>query len=165
MTGPLSDQRLDEIAAHVPNCRYGCDACEAFPALVAEVRGLRAQIGRAHTELRRQHLRADHTLHPDISSPLMDALEAVETHLTDPEHRPAAAPESLLEQARRQRTVGPHPAPGEDAPTHAGPGESCQDPACVKARAQHEAVADIQDLTAGLFGNTATNPEGARNDA
>lgn len=50
---------------------------------------LRARIGRAHTELRSQHLCADHTLHPDISGPLMAALEAVETHLVGPEHRPA----------------------------------------------------------------------------
>lgn len=41
MTGALSDQQLDEIAAHVPNCRYGCDACEAFPALAEEIRWLR----------------------------------------------------------------------------------------------------------------------------
>lgn len=43
MTGPLSSQRLDEIAAHVPNCRYGCEACEAFPALAEEVKRLRLE--------------------------------------------------------------------------------------------------------------------------
>lgn len=60
-------------------------------------------------------------------------------------------PVSLLEAVRLWREVGPHPAPGEDTPTHSGPGDACQDPACVKARAQHEAVADIQDITVELF--------------
>ena len=39
----MSDQWLDEIASHVPNCRYGCDACEAFPALAEEIRRLRGE--------------------------------------------------------------------------------------------------------------------------
>lgn len=41
MSAPPSDQRLAEIEAHAPNCRYGCIACEAAPDLVAEIRRLR----------------------------------------------------------------------------------------------------------------------------
>lgn len=40
MTAPLTDAQLDEILGHVPNCRYGCAACEAAPALIAEIRRL-----------------------------------------------------------------------------------------------------------------------------
>lgn len=58
-------------------------------AIAADKLRLLDRIGNARTELRKQHLRADHTLHPDVSGPVMAALEAVETHLTDPEHRPA----------------------------------------------------------------------------
>lgn len=65
--------------------------------------------------------------------------------------RPIADGESPLETVRRWRTVGPHPAPGQDTPTHPGPGDTCQEPACVKSRAQHEAAGEIQDLTAELF--------------
>jgi hypothetical protein len=60
-------------------------------------------------------------------------------------------PESLLEAARRELLIGPHCAPDQDVPTHLGPGATCFDPACVKAREQHEAAADIQHLTAELF--------------
>ena len=42
-TEPPADAHLDEILAHVPNCRYGCDACDAAPALIAEIRRLREQ--------------------------------------------------------------------------------------------------------------------------
>jgi len=61
--------------------------------------------------------------------------------------------ESPLETAQRWRTVGPHPAPGEDTPTHPGPGETCTAAACVKSRAQHEAAGEIEDLTRELFGD------------
>lgn len=80
--------------------------------------------------------------------------------LKGPHYRPPnvagvlAASGSLLETARRWRTVGPHPAPGQDTPTHPGPGETCQEPACVKSRAQHEAADAIQDLTAELLADT-----------
>jgi len=75
----------------------------------------------------------------------------------DIEIKPApAAPESLLDVVRRQRAVGPHPAPGQDEPTHPGPEAECTDPACVKSRAQHEAAAEIQDLTAELLRGHAT---------
>lgn len=66
----------------------------------------------------------------------------------------AVAPlESLLKSARREWTIGPHSAPGEDIPTHPGPGESCQDPACVKSRAQHEAAAELQEITFEILGD------------
>lgn len=64
------------------------------------------------------------------------------------------AVESLLETVRHWRTVGPHPAPGHDTPTHPGPGDACQDAACVKSRAQHAAADAIQDLTAELLADT-----------
>ena len=90
MTGPLSDQQLDEIAEHVPNCRYGCDACEAFPALVAEVRDLRVRIGNARREIASQDTAAQ--LAPHDAAIVGDALAAVETHLVDAEYRPASGP-------------------------------------------------------------------------
>lgn len=68
--------------------------------------------------------------------------------------------ESLLELVRRQRVLGPHPAPGQDEPTHPGPEAACADPACVTSRARHEAAAEIQDLTAELFRGDAVG--GAR---
>lgn len=49
MTAPLSDERLAEVLAHVPNCRYGCVACEAAPGLVAEIQRLRDAVREAAT--------------------------------------------------------------------------------------------------------------------
>lgn len=88
MTVPLSDQQLDKIEAHVPNCRYGCDACVAFPVLAAEVRDLRARIGNARSEIARQDTAATLAMRPGYCD-VSDALAAVETHLVDPQHRPA----------------------------------------------------------------------------
>jgi hypothetical protein len=41
---PLDDDRLERILAHVPNCRYGCIACESAPALIADLRELRRRL-------------------------------------------------------------------------------------------------------------------------
>lgn len=75
--------------------------------------------------------------------------------------RPEA--DAPLEAARRWRTVGPHPAPGQDTPTHPGPGETCTDAACVKSRAQHESAGRIQDLSYAIFDGESVdgpaNPE------
>ena len=47
MTASPTDDRLAEILEHVPNCRYGCIACEAVPGLVAEIQRLRALVNPA----------------------------------------------------------------------------------------------------------------------
>jgi hypothetical protein len=51
VTAPLTDELLAEILAHVPNCRYGCVACESAPALVAEIRLLRGDLSQIHDTL------------------------------------------------------------------------------------------------------------------
>lgn len=51
-----------------------------------------------------------------------------------------------------------HRSPGYNGekPDHHGPFETCAMPACATSRAQHEAVADIQDLTYELFAQRDT---------
>ncbi|HZP54978.1 hypothetical protein [Actinocrinis sp.] len=101
----------------------------------AERDELRQRISNARAEIRKQDTAAAAGMRPGYCD-VSDALAAVETHLVDPEHRPA-----------RHRGPGyPH-----ELPDHAGPADTCAMPACVTARAQREAVADIQDLTHELF--------------
>lgn len=47
MTAALTDELFARILEHVPNCRYGCIACETAPELVAEVQRLRALVNPA----------------------------------------------------------------------------------------------------------------------
>ena len=80
MTGPLTDQQLDEIAAHVPNCRYGCEACETFPALVDEIRRLRgelAEMTHCRDNAIRAAERADQPIEFDLDQELRDGLEGI----------------------------------------------------------------------------------------
>lgn len=94
------------------------------------------RIRNARAEIARQDTAAIGRFHRIVS----DALAPVETHLVDPQYRPGA-------QAQR------HFSPGYsgEIPDHLGAFETCPMPACAKSRAQHEAAADIQQLTAGLF--------------
>ncbi len=99
--------------------------------VLAERDDLRQRIADARTEIARQDVRATNAMRPG-SGDVCDALAAVETHLVDPGYRPVR-----------------HFSPGYDGeiPDHHGAADACAMPACVTARKQHEAVADIQDLT------------------
>ncbi len=53
------------------------------------------------------------------------------------------------------------PGYGGEKPDHHGPAATCAMPACVKSRARHEAVADLQDLTYELFADPDTKQDPA----
>ena len=63
------------------------------------------------------------------------------TTMPDPDRVPLRTP------TPGRRDAHFSPGYGGEIPDHAGPFQSCPMPACVISRRQHEAAADIQELT------------------
>ena len=142
---PLIDQRLNEIENLLSvvtrnrvttfverdeaDAHWFVHSAKYATELLAEVRDLRERIANARAEIARQNDAGQGELGSG-------ACDAVDAYLVDPQHRP-----------ERHRSPGyPH-----ELPDHHGPADTCAMPACVTARAQHEAAADIQDLTYELL--------------
>lgn len=120
--GRLTDRVLDQIAQG--RCHHGCTAADHAAQMVDEIRHLRmrladeraghdeaigqrdqlraerdelrARIGNARAEIRKQDLAAQ--LAPHDAAIVSDALAEVETHLVDPEYRPAPGFTALVDQ-------------------------------------------------------------------
>lgn len=107
--------------------------------VLAECDDLRGRIVNARAEIARQDVAATKAARPGFSG-VCDALAEVETHLVAPEYRPER-----------------HFSPGYrgELPDHHGPAGTCAMPACVTARRQHEAAADLQDLTRDMHADNA----------
>ena len=151
---PLTDQQLDEILAHVPNCRYGCEACQAAPALIAEIRRLREQPPWAIPD--RFEMTRDGVNGWLRCTDCPPGIENAVAMWQDGLGVSLAWVEALARTHDRQRhaaMAARHRSPGypHEIPDHHGPADTCAMPVCVTARAQHEAADRIQDLTYELL--------------
>jgi hypothetical protein len=119
--GRIDEAQLARILEHVPNCRYGCIACETAPALVAESASLRRQLDIAARELQKGAL--------DTTGPMreiaglraeLDALAAERDQLRAELQRlrhGAEAPSGRCEDCGCCTASGCHTGPDSTCPT------------------------------------------------